>query len=294
MKQIFIFLTAVLLAATMYAQVGIGTTTPDASAALDITSTTRGFLPPRLTFEQMKDITTLTEGLMVYCTDCYTKGLYVFNASDWQSVLYPNKIISDTIMTYTGRTWMDRDLGASRVATSSTDSYAYGDLYQWGRKKDGHQTRNSEVIIGPVVNGTEGSNFIKVESNDWLTSSDDTRWDEANKGVHDPCPDGYRVPTEAEWDTEMNCGGTGYWGTGSPQNNATGAYNSGLKLTLSGYRTFNGGDLGNLGSHGYYWSSTINNTDNKAKHLVFTTSGAEIQNNTRAQGFSVRCIKVND
>ena len=36
MKQFFTFLAVVLLTATTYAQVGIGTTTPDASAALDI------------------------------------------------------------------------------------------------------------------------------------------------------------------------------------------------------------------------------------------------------------------
>jgi hypothetical protein len=44
MKQIFTFLAAIVLTASTYAQVGIGTTTPDASAALDITSTTGGYL----------------------------------------------------------------------------------------------------------------------------------------------------------------------------------------------------------------------------------------------------------
>jgi serine/threonine protein kinase len=43
----------------------------------------------------------------------------------------------------TGRVWMDRNLGASRAATSSTDAQAYGDLYQWGRAADGHQKRTS-------------------------------------------------------------------------------------------------------------------------------------------------------
>ena len=44
MKQFFTFLAAVVLTATTYAQVGIGTTTPDPSAALDITYTTGGYL----------------------------------------------------------------------------------------------------------------------------------------------------------------------------------------------------------------------------------------------------------
>ena len=52
MKQFFTFLVAVLLTATTYAQVGVGTTTPDASSALDITSTTKGLLIPRMTETQ--------------------------------------------------------------------------------------------------------------------------------------------------------------------------------------------------------------------------------------------------
>ncbi len=39
----------------------------------------------------------------------------------------------------TGRIWMDRNLGASRVATSPVDPEGYGDRYQWGRPADGHQ-----------------------------------------------------------------------------------------------------------------------------------------------------------
>ena len=52
MKQLFTFLVAVLLTATTYAQVGVGTTTLDASSALDITSTTKGLLIPRMTETQ--------------------------------------------------------------------------------------------------------------------------------------------------------------------------------------------------------------------------------------------------
>ena len=49
MKHFFTLLAAVLLTAITSAQVGIGTTTPDASSALDITSITKGLLIPRMT-----------------------------------------------------------------------------------------------------------------------------------------------------------------------------------------------------------------------------------------------------
>ena len=56
MKQIFTLLAAVVLNASTYAQVGIGTTNPNTSAALDITSTTKGFLIPRMTNVQRQAI----------------------------------------------------------------------------------------------------------------------------------------------------------------------------------------------------------------------------------------------
>ena len=68
MRKIFTFLAAVLLTAITNAQVGIGTTTPDASSALDLTSITKGFLIPRMTNEERRNIETPAEGLMVYVT----------------------------------------------------------------------------------------------------------------------------------------------------------------------------------------------------------------------------------
>ena len=47
----------------------------------------------------------------------------------------PN-VVPSTVTSANGKVWMDQNLGASRVATSSTDTSAYGDLYQWGRAAD--------------------------------------------------------------------------------------------------------------------------------------------------------------
>jgi hypothetical protein len=51
-----------------FAQVGIGTTTPDGSAKLDVNSTDKGFLPPRLTTAQRDQINLPAVGLMIYNT----------------------------------------------------------------------------------------------------------------------------------------------------------------------------------------------------------------------------------
>ena len=89
MKQFFTFLAAVLLTATTYAQVGIGTTTPEASAALDITSTTKGLLIPRMTAAERDAITSPAQGLIIFCSDCASgEGeLQIKLTSSWKNTI---------------------------------------------------------------------------------------------------------------------------------------------------------------------------------------------------------------
>jgi hypothetical protein len=84
MKHFFTLLAAVLLTATTYAQVGIGTATPDVSTVLDVQSTTKGFLLPRMTETERDNIASPATGLVVWCTNCGLEGeLQFFNGSAW-------------------------------------------------------------------------------------------------------------------------------------------------------------------------------------------------------------------
>jgi uncharacterized protein (TIGR02145 family) len=291
MKKLMIFAVLAATSFTTFAQVGIGTTTPHASAALDVTSTTSGFLSPRMTQAQRDLISTPAAGLMVYCTNCGTGEPQYYNGTSWVNMVGAAAAVSIPSVTgAAGSVWMDRNLGATQVATSSTDAASYGDLYQWGRNSDGHQIRGSSIAGGPVAIGSEGSNFI-TSGGDWLSSSpqDDTRWNGSAKGAHDPCPTGFKVPTETELEAERNNGGTGFWGTGSLQNNALGAFNSALKLPVAGARDASTGALALVDSYGFYWSSTVSGT--VARYLRFDSSNATMDRDSRAVGFSVRCIK---
>ena len=73
-----------------HAQVGIGVTTANmaASAQLDVSSTTKGFLPPRMTYAQRNAIVTPGAGLIVYCTDCGSNGgePEFYNGAAWVSM----------------------------------------------------------------------------------------------------------------------------------------------------------------------------------------------------------------
>jgi hypothetical protein len=65
-----------------FSQIGINSTgtPPEPSAMLDVSSNTKGFLPPRMTLTQRSAINA-TAGLMVYCTDCTPAGHYAFTGS---------------------------------------------------------------------------------------------------------------------------------------------------------------------------------------------------------------------
>jgi len=86
---------------------------------------------------------------------------------------------NDVFNPTTGRVWMDRNLGASQVATSSTDAASYGDLYQWGRGNDGHQSRTSGTTTTLSSSNSPGhGNFILAPSSpyDWRNPQNDNLW----------------------------------------------------------------------------------------------------------------------
>ena len=85
-KLIFLLPIFVLLQLCLYAQVGIGTATPDASAKLDIASTTQGFLPPRMTTTQRDAIAGPATGLTIYNTTI--KAFQVYNGTAWFSTVH--------------------------------------------------------------------------------------------------------------------------------------------------------------------------------------------------------------
>jgi len=195
-----------------------------------------------------------------------------FNGLEYQLVTNPT----------TGRTWLDRNLGATRVATSSTDSAAFGYYYQWGRLSDGHQIPTSSTtstLSGSDIPGN--SNFITstVSPKDWRSPQNPSLW-QGPQSYNNPCPPGFRLPTEAEILEEAAS-----WGS----QNSAGAFASNLKLpTGSGIRIETGGAPVDTGA-GYIWTSTISGTD--AKFYYVAGGGDFTSNYRRAAGCPVRPIK---
>ena len=203
---------------------------------------------------------------------------FIGGVPTWKTEVGDNFVINFT----TGRIWMDRNLGASQVADSSTDADAYGDLYQWGRAADEHESRTSDTTYTLSDSDDPGhGDFILSPDDpyDWLSSQNDSLW-QGVSGTNNPCPEGYRLPTEAEWDAERQS-----WSS----NDAAGAFASPLKLPVAGYRKSSDGSLSNVGSNGYYWSSTVDGM--RSWYLLFTGYNTNIYKSARATGVAVRCIK---
>ncbi|WP_461632515.1 fibronectin type III domain-containing protein [Labilibaculum euxinus] len=181
----------------------------------------------------------------------------------------------------TGRIWMDRNLGASHVATSINDDEASGYLYQWGRGNDGHQllTSGTTNILSSSDEPGHGD-FITVSTfpKDWRSPQNDALWQGVD-GINNPCPKGFRLPTVNEVELEMDS-----WTT----RDLLGAFASPLKWSYSSYRISDGSFVKN--PYGYGWTSGINGS-NFGSYFAILSAGTSTGVNYRGVAYPVRCIK---
>ena len=409
MKNIIIFtFVSLLTVCCVFAQgqlkVGTNANSISASAALEVESTTKGFLLPRMTLAQKNAIVSPVAGLQIWCTDCSSTGVMQFySGTSWFSVLVSGAssvttgavssigstvatvagtitsesaftisvrgvaystitdptvdnskttetgnigtfssiltglnggtlyyarayVTANGITTYgiqttfttlpfqsagnavcdgsratavvllyssTNKIWMDRNLGASRAGTSSTDFNAYGCLYQWGRGNDGHSSINwTSGTAGTPANATTtgtiattdtpgNATFITTNGRDWRSDGNTGRW-QAGSQINNPCGAGFHVPTQAEFQAEF----TNYSIT-----NAATAYtngpNPGFKFVHSGFRNDSGVIMGQT-TETYIYTSTASGTTN-SQAVTLTSVGFVGPN--RGFGLALRCIK---
>jgi len=86
LKKILLLVISLASFLTASAQVGIGTTNPDASSILDLTSTSKGFLPPRMTTTDRDAIASPSEGLVVFNTTKQCLEIYNLAETTWKSL----------------------------------------------------------------------------------------------------------------------------------------------------------------------------------------------------------------
>jgi murein DD-endopeptidase MepM/ murein hydrolase activator NlpD len=192
---------------------------------------------------------------------------------------------------HTGRIWLDRNLGASRVCTSYDDEQCYGDYYQWGRNTDGHEKLDSITtsIQAIDINNVSHGDFIissEIYEYDWAKNIDvngsqrNNNWSKIDGSSI--CPVGFRVPTIDELKAETV--------DLVELNNNNDAFESFLKFPSAGGRYDGSGLIHDEGSVFLIWS---NSRSSGLASEVISISGFHKQwyGYSRANALSVRCIK---
>ena len=215
------------------AQVGIGTTTPDSSAALDVTSTSAGFLPPRMTAAQRNAISGPSAGLMIWCTDCGTNGeIQIYNGASWTNFM------GGGTLAY-GRAQIGSDIDGEAASDQSG--------YSVSLSSDG-----SIVAIGANNNDGNGSaaGHVRVYQNVSGT------WTQVGSDI-----DGEAANDESGWSVSLSSDGS-IVAIGAPYNdgNGTNAGHVRVYQNVSGTWTQVGSDIDGEAASDYSgWSVSLSN-----------------------------------
>ena len=286
---------------------------PDGSAMLDVKSTNRGLLIPRMTQIEISAISNPANGLIVFSdTDNKFYG-YVAIDNEWKEILYGTGTIipwncGDVIIddrdsqSYTTiqigtQCWFAENLNIGTMINSTNG----------GTNSNGEQTNNSVI---------EKYCFNNNTSNECDTYGGLYQWNEmmqyvTTSGTQGICPTGWHLPTDIEWmileeevesTTGVNWNTTGWRGSDVGGNlkesgtthwvsNNTGATNtSGFTGLPGGIRLTNSSFI-NLTTHSFHWTSNENGSDTwyRSLHNNFTTIDRTYHD--KDYGLSVRCLK---
>jgi uncharacterized protein (TIGR02145 family) len=298
MKQIIILILAVMALNGIIAQSGINTNTPDTSAILDVFSTNKGFLPPRLTTAQRDAIATPAAGLMIYNTT--VNCLQWWNGSYWYDGCGNNFVCGD-VLSYEGedyntvmigsQCWMAENLNIGTMITGATgmtnnttiEKYCYNDnaancttyggLYQWAEAVQYQNGATNTTSPSPAFSGN----------------------------IQGICPTGWHLPTDTEWTALTNALPTPDKGSRLAGNAAlwtNGALDMSPNFGTSGFVALPAGDRSTVGSFGsqsfsaIFWSSTEGGSSGAWIRVLNDDNANVFQFNFgKAVGFSVRCVQ---
>ncbi|RYY25990.1 MAG: hypothetical protein EOO04_11085 [Chitinophagaceae bacterium] len=226
--KIFLFLVIIVFASSANAQMGIGTSVPHSSAQLDITSTSKGLLIPRMTLAQRDAIASPATGLMIFQTDV-NPGFFYFNEGSWRKLTAKVNGFGDIKHSYqsanhngwyllTGQLKSTLPAGAQAVAT------ALGIGSNLPDTRD--RILKHRASIGESAGSFSGSNTIALIQSNLpnviLTTS--------SSGLHT------HSYTDAHWSSE-NWGNSGLLGSGGNQDTDNGRVYTNLTTASAGAHT---------------------------------------------------------
>ena len=263
-------------------QLGIGTTTPSASAVLDVSSTTQGLLPPRMTTAQRDAILSPADGLVIF--NITNNSLQVKNSLGWVSLSNPTTaaVFLPTIVIGTQQ-WMSKNLDVAFYRNGDQIPQVANEA-AWNALTTGAWCYcNNQSIMG--------NKYGKLYN--WYAVNDP-------RGL---ALQGWHIPSNAEWNVletalggfrvagaEMKEAGTLTWQTPYYTSGTEGNNNSGF-AGLPGGGRFSGLFFGNFLS-GLWWSAT---EADAASAFYLRLNHDDIRISTGAfkkrDGFSIRCVR---
>jgi uncharacterized protein (TIGR02145 family) len=280
MKKLFILFAIFTTFATKAQSVGINAdgSAANASAMLDVGSTTKGFLPPRMTTTERDLIASPATGLVLFNTT--TNGLEIKSSTGWISLKASSDAAFLPTIVIGTQQWMEKNL----------DVVTY---------------RNGDVI--PQV--TNATAWAALTTGAWCYYNNDVangaiygklyNWYAVNdtRGL---APTGWHVPNDAEWTIltdklggasvaggKMKSVGTTRWTT--PNTSATNE--SGFTGLSGGSRDSNGVNY-DVNREGFWWSSSEGGTTYAyVRELFYNYGDANTYNSNKRSGFSVRCLR---
>ena len=305
MKKYFLFtnILTILLVITIQlsAQVSISpdnNSIADPSAMLDVKSTTKGVVFPRMTQAQIGAISNPTNGLVVFCTTDNKFYAFVAGANIWKEILYG----SGTITVGSG------SFSCGMAFIDSRDGKSYNTVLIGSQC---WMAQNLNVGIKIAGSGEQTNNSIiekycyNDDENNCTIYGGLYQWDEAMQyttipGVKGICPTGWHLPTDAEWTTlttflggeaiaggKMKEAGLAHWL--SPN---TGATNSSGFTALPGGLKLNSGFFDSRTISAHFWSSSQFDASNAwNRHLGYDRMNVGRDYDPKTLGYSTRCLK---
>ena len=287
-----VLMIALAITTSSNAQVGIGVSTANInqSAQLDVVSTTKGFLPPRMTEAERNliPVTSASAGLQIWCTNCGVYGeTEVFNGYSWTNMIGAAAAAPERV-TIGNQVWTTQNLNVSTYR-DGTPIPKVEDATTWSSLTTGaYCYYNNDSATYAAVYGKLYNWYAVAGIYDASSFSDSS----LRKNL---APAGYKIPTDGDWTTlEITLGanaGTQMKTTSGWNNGGNGTNSSGF-AGLPGGNRVNDGAFDGVGYFGAWWSSTEGNpTDAWFRGLFYVYSSVSSYGFSKAFGFSVRCLR---
>ncbi len=251
------------------------------SAVLEASSTTQGFLPPRMTTIQRDAILSPATGLVIFNTT--TNGLEVKSSNGWV-LLTPSTAVSLPTVVIGTQQWMEKNLDVLTYRNGDlipqvTDEKAWAALTTGAWCYFNNDPSGYGVIYGKLYN--------------WYAVNDP-------RGL---APQGWHIPTDEEWTSLRTKLGGELAGakmkTTTRWINPTNAYKGAGTTNESGFsglpgicREESGKFITYIGQVGYWWTASDYSTSNAYYRLLsYDTDNFLKGNENKKRGFSVRCVR---